>query len=425
MRVAINCEVAPDTQAGGTQSVTAGLVQALRNLDGSEEYLLITHPENRAWVAPYATDRIQLVDRPQPRALSKVGRWARRLTTRWRHRAGEPPRAWPAVPRSRGIYDSLRADAIHWPCQEFVVTNIPSIYNPHDLQHLHFPQFFEPREIVAREAVYPVACRLAHTVAVASEWTRDEFVQRYGLHPSRVQIVPWGPPAHAAVDPLTPAAVQEKFQLPDDFALYPAVTWEHKNHLRLLAALAQLRDRGLAVRLVCTGHLYERHWRKVAAEMNRLKLEQQVQFLGQVSLSELHALLGTAQFAVVPTLFESSSLPVFDAWHADLPVTCSTVTSLPTQVADAALLFDPFKVDAIAGAVEKMATDRNLRERLRTAGRRRLLDFPWERTARAFRALYKRAAHRPLDREERDLLQWDWMKERRGTVSRGEPSPAI
>jgi glycosyltransferase involved in cell wall biosynthesis len=82
-------------------------------------------------------------------------------------------------------------------------------------------------------------------------------------------------------------------------------------------------------------------------------------------------------------------------------------------VADAALLFDPFKVDAIARAVEKMATDRNLRERLRTAGRRRLLDFPWERTARAFRALYKRAAHRPLDQKERDLLQWDWMKERR------------
>ncbi len=414
MKVAINCELAPGTQAGGTQSVTTGLIRALTELDGEEEYLLITHPRNRDWLARVAGSHMRLVDRPQPPGLSSLGRVARWLTTRWRHLAGEPRRVWPEVARSHGFYGSLGADVIHWPWQHFTVTNIPSIFNPHDLLHLHFPQFFQPRDIVQREALYPVACRLAHTVVVGSEWARDDFARHYGLHPSRLQVIPWAPPTNAVDQSISPAEVRAKFALPEEFALYPAVTWEHKNHLRLLAALADLRDRrGTVLKLVFTGHRFERHWKKVAAEVTRLRLEGQVQFLGAVTFPELWAIYRAAQFVVVPTLFEAASGPVFEAWQADVPVACSTVTSLPQQAADAALLFDPYDSGAISGALHRMATEPALREVLRAAGRRRLLDFPWERTARAYRAVYRRAAHRPLDAEERDLLAWDWMRDRR------------
>lgn len=413
LKIAINCELAPGTQAGGTQSVVTAFVRALRELDAPEQYVLITHPQNRDWIAPFAGKRVTLVDHPQARGRSRLALMARWLSTRWRNLAGEPRAGWPEVPRSRGFYGSLGADVIHWPWQHFVVTNLPAIFNPHDLLHLHYPQFFQPKEIVAREALYPVACRLAHTVVVGSEWTRDDFAQRYGLHPSRLQIIPWAPPTAAAPEPAPGVSVREKYKLPETFAFYPAVTWPHKNHLRLLQAVAQLRDGGTIVRLVCTGHRYESHWKKVAAEATRLKLEQQVQFLGLVSFAELHAIYREAQFVVVPTLFEAASGPVFEAWQAEVPVACSTVTSLPQQAGDAALLFDAYEVSAIAEALGKMATDGALRERLREAGRRRLLDFPWDRTARAYRALYRRAAGRTLDREERELLAWDWMKEKR------------
>ncbi len=44
------------------------------------------------------------------------------------------------------------------------------------------------------------------------------------------------------------------------------------------------------------------------------------------------------------------------------------------------------------------------RTRLAARGRKRLRDFSWERTARAYRAVYRRAAGRQLSDEERDLL---------------------
>src|SRR5262245_59397205 len=100
LRIAINCELAPGTQAGGTQSVVSGLVRALGELNGeNEEYLLICHPENRAWLEPLAGRNTRLVNRPQP---SKPGwragaqRWLRRMS-------GETTRRWPEVPRSDGF----------------------------------------------------------------------------------------------------------------------------------------------------------------------------------------------------------------------------------------------------------------------------------------------------------------------------------
>jgi hypothetical protein len=40
-------------------------------------------------------------------------------------------------------------------------------------------------------------------------------------------------------------------------------------------------------------------------------------------------------------------------------------------------------------------------------------DFSWERTAKAYRAVYRRAACRPLTDEDRWLLSWDWMRDPR------------
>jgi glycosyltransferase involved in cell wall biosynthesis len=85
---------------------------------------------------------------------------------------------------------------------------------------------------------------------------------------------------------------------------------------------------------------------------------------------------------------------------------CSKVPSLPEQTGDAALSFDSLFTEAIVEAVRRMATDGNLRAR-------RLKDFSWERTAKAYRAVYRRAARRPLTDEDLWLLKWDWMRDTR------------
>ncbi len=114
---------------------------------------------------------------------------------------------------------------------------------------------------------------------------------------------------------------------------------------------------------------------------------------------------------VMPTLFEAVSLPIFEAWSEGLPVACSNVTALPEQVRDAAYLFDPNDTASIAEAVAAVMTNVALQQELRTRGYQRVKNFDWSRTAKAYRAVYRRAAGRPLTDEDRSLLQWNWMRD--------------
>jgi len=419
LRVAIDAQILPGGGSGGVEQVIIGLVHALGRLeDGEEEYVIVGPWQDPEWLQPYVGPNEQIVrghrapDHPLSRFLGPLRPVARRVYNLSGRFLGLR-RILPRVPVSDGSYESLGCDVIHFPYQGFVSCALPMIYNPHDLQHLHYPQFFTPAQIAWRETVYPAGCRLAHTVAVASQWVKQDIAQHYHVNPDKIQVIPWAPPTQAYPEPnadaLDPA--RKKYELSNPFALYPSMTWAHKNHIRLLEALALLRDRdGLKVHLVCTGHQGE-FWPQIQARLSALRIGDQVKFLGMVSPENLRALYHLAQFVVIPTLFEAASGPLFEAWQDGTPVACSEVTSLPEQAGNAALLFDPFSVEAIAKAVAQMATDSKLREDLRQRGTRRLQDFSWERTAKAYRAVYRRAGGFPLSEEDHWLLSWDWMRE--------------
>ncbi len=423
LRIAINAQIVPGRGHGGIESVLTGLVSALGKLEGPEEYVLICPPAAPAWLQPYIGSNQIVTQAPGPAATQQdVGEGFKKalgplrpIIRRARHLIAppSPPRKWPDVPVSNGFYESLGCEVIHFPYQEFVVCALASIYNPHDLQHRHFPQFFTAEHIAERETIYTAGCHYSHTVAVGSQWIKDDVIRTYGTHPSRLQVIPWAPPTQAYEEPTTEDFVRLKAKLRQlsPFAFYPAMTWEHKNHIRLLEALAVLRDRdNQRVNLVCTGH-QNQFWSCIEQRIRELKLQDQVTFLGVVPTKDLRVLYRLSQFVVIPSLFEAASGPLYEAWLEGVAAACSTVTSLPEQAGDAALLFDPYSVEAIAGAIAQLAAKPGLREELQTRGARRLQDFSWERTAKAYRAVYRRAAHRALNEEDRWLLSWDWMRE--------------
>ncbi len=423
LKVAISARLVPSLGAGGVESAILALVHALGRLDGPEQYVVLAHPHAPDWLRPYLGANQRVVVAPLPRDAPRSGERLKRmlgplrppLRAAWRALTGtaEPP-GFPWLEDSGGFLESLGCAAVHLPYQCYTVSSLPTVYNPHDLQHVHLPQFFDPAAVELRERVYRAACRHAHTVAVGSNWVKEDVRSHYGLPASKVQVIPWAPPTQV-FDPPTPdllAALRDRYGLPAEFAYYPAMIWEHKNHLRLFEALALLRDRdGLRVELVCTGTPYAPFWPRVTERLQALGLESQVRFLGMVPAAELRGLYRSARFVVVPTLFEAASGPVFEAWQEGVPVACSAVTSLPEQAGPAALLFDPLSVEAIAEAVRRMATDGELRADLVRRGARRLRDFSWERTARAYRAVYRRAAGLELDDDDRDLLSWDWASD--------------
>ena len=75
---------------------------------------------------------------------------------------------------------------------------------------------------------------------------------------------------------------------------------------------------------------------------------------------------------------------------------CSNVTVLPELVGDAALLFNPHSATEIADAIRRLWIDPALRETLTARGKLKAKSYSWDRTARVFRAHYRRIAGRAL-----------------------------
>lgn len=414
LKIAIDARVTP-ASAGGVAQVILGLVRALGRLDDSStSYVIVVESQpEQDFLKPYLGDNQRFAVKTRSVTKRAQALLARTRDSVERRLFGDKSSYQTFIPISDGFFESLGCDVVHFAHQRFLVCGLPSIYNPHDLQHLHFPQFFKPAEIASREMVYRLGCQMAHTVAVSSRWVKDDIIQHYQIDSNKIQVIPWAPPTEAYRDPLPGdvSEVREKYQLEQPFALYPAMTWPHKNHLRLLEALALLRDiRGIRLRLVFTGSLLEPSWSNIQRRIEELGLQSQLSFLGFVSETDLRVLYRLAQFLVMPSLFESDSSPIYEAWLEGTPVACSNVTSLPIQVMDAGMLFDPYDPGAIADAMSQLATDDNLRRELSQCGHLRIKDYEWDRTARAYRAAYRRAAGRVLNEEDRWLLGWDWME---------------
>ena len=395
-RIAINAQLPPRGIAGGVEQFVIGLVHGLGQLTGPEEYVIVGPRDDPDWLHSYAGPNQRVVTFGRPQASLPI-RTLRRARSTLRIPGSRP---------SRSAYDTLGAAVVHFPFQSFEATKAPTMFNPHDLQHLHYPEFFTPEDVTKRERLYPDACRVASAVAVESRWVKNDIVRQYGIDAAKIHVVLWGAPTEAYDKPTADsvAHARSELRLPSAFALYPAQTWAHKNHIRLAEAVRLLRDRErIRVEVVCTG-TKNVFWPEIEREVKRLGVDDQIHFLGFVSPEMLRSLYAAADFLFFPSLFEGGGFPILEGFNEGTPVACSNVTSLPEYAGEAALLFDPSSVESIAGALRQMTTDAELRANLRERGSTRIRRFSWVEAAKGYRAVYRSLARLRLSEEDRALL---------------------
>lgn len=163
-----------------------------------------------------------------------------------------------------------------------------------------------------------------------------------------------------------------------------------KNIPRLIEAFAQARRAHPALRLVVAGGPGADE-PAVRAAVARHDLAAAVDFPGVLPETLLRASYRGALALAYPSLYEGFGLPLLEAMSVGTPVIAAQVSSLPEVAGDAALLVDPFDVDALAGALEQVAGDAELRADIAARGFRRVRRFSWERAAQETLAVYREA----------------------------------
>jgi len=274
-----------------------------------------------------------------------------------------------------------------------VVVSCPTVVTVHDLSFVRYPDGFRPLNRLYLQTMTRRSVFRAGRVIADSFSTRDDLVRLWGVPAERIVVVHIG--VESEYRP-APAAVVEAFRrqrgLPERFVFYLGTLEPRKNVTAAVEAFARWvqasgdRETWLVV-AGAKGWYYE----SIFARVQGLGLSDRVWFPGYVPTSELPDWYRAAEVFIYPSLYEGFGLPPLEAMACGVPVITSNTSSLPEVVGDAALLVNPYDIDAIADALARLLEDAELRQRLREAGLARARLFSWERTARETIAAYRLA----------------------------------
>jgi glycosyltransferase involved in cell wall biosynthesis len=228
-----------------------------------------------------------------------------------------------------------------------------------------------------------VARRCRHILCPSESSARD-VVTDFGVDPARIEVVPLG------VDEVfAPPALP---RVPGRIVAMASADMPMKGVATLLEAFAKLRtERDVELVLVSRpkpGGQTERI-------IDRLSITDSVRFANGLSDAELAAVVGSAEIACVPSLYEGFSLPTLEAMACGTPLVVSRAGAIPEVVGPDGLCADlvtPGDVGELEAALAALLDDPARRSRMGLAGRQRAaLRFSWRTVAEATVAAYRRA----------------------------------
>lgn len=258
-----------------------------------------------------------------------------------------------------------------------------------DNQHETYPQFFSAEALRTRRVAFGNALSRAGAIGTNSEFTRAALLSFPETRCEDIFLM--GPAlqtAHAGAQGPGALSDSERALIPqEDFFLFPANLWQHKNHRGLLQAFQRfLQTTGYNVRLILTGH--PEGWPELAREFPGIPATH----LGFVRPEMLRALFERARALVFFSLYEGFGIPLLEAFDAGTPVLCSNTTSLPEVGGDAVLACDPTDSAAMADLMARILADDGLRQTLIERGRERLKTYSWAESAHRLMAACARVA---------------------------------
>lgn len=275
-------------------------------------------------------------------------------------------------------FDHLHLDLVHFPTPTpphthehvpylvppLLEMHAPYIVTIHDVQELRFPEYFSPAQRAIRAMHNWKVLDQARKVIVSYDHVKEDLLKYFRLTPEKIHVCPISYRSISLEQPAPAVALaySDKYSAWRPFLLYPAQTWPHKNHARLLQALQRVRHQyGMELRLICTGHAND-YQKEIVSQAEVLGLRDAVFFTGVVAEDELAWLYQHTALVVIPTEYEAGSFPLLEAMMQGAPVICSDVTSLPETIVDQRFMFSPYDTEVLSVLIFRMLTDASLRE---------------------------------------------------------------
>jgi len=282
----------------------------------------------------------------------------------------------------------LRVDVCHAPSLAVPPTTAPLVVTINDVVFLRHAETLTPHGVRFHEKGLAIARREAAAIIVPSAFTRDELV-REGFERERIHCVPLAASTRRIAPERDVCAELQRRGVSGEYILVAGTVEPRKDHATVVAAFERLRARFPDLLLVVAGPM---GWLAPAAA--RALERPGVVTVGRVSDAELDALYHHASVVVSASIYEGFGLPVLEAMARGRVVVASSIPPHVELAGDAARLFPPGDVEALATTLEELLTDATARDALRRAALERARQFTVAATVAGHLSAYEVAAGR-------------------------------
>jgi glycosyltransferase involved in cell wall biosynthesis len=271
----------------------------------------------------------------------------------------------------------------------------PTVVTVHDVIQFVLPEYAWRKISRLYFGMVSAGARRADAVITVSECSKRDIVKLLGLAPQRIHVI-----GNAVDDRFFPvrdawllASVRERYGIGSRFILYFGGFDLRKNVPRIIDAYWRLPDPlRREYQLVIAGryqHLGHPLYPDPRETVQRLGLEGNVVFTGQIREQDKAPLYSAATVFAFPSLYEGFGMPVLEAMACGTPVLTSNLSALPEVAGDAGLLVDPYDADAISTGLAELLESQSRREELSRRGLERARRFTWHQVAEQTLHVYR------------------------------------
>jgi glycosyltransferase involved in cell wall biosynthesis len=284
---------------------------------------------------------------------------------------------------------NLKPDLVHFGMvQQPVWYRGKTVTTMNDLTTIRFdnpiknPLIFKFKQQVYKWVNKRVA-RKATALITYSQFVKDDVVGYAGISDDKISVI------NLAADKISDQAEPISQLVHKQFVMYLGRPMPHKNLGRLIDAFELLRAQHPDTWLVLAGKK-DANYQRIEADVQARGIKN-VYFTDFVSEGQLRWLYENCAVYAFPSLSEGFGLPGLEAMLHGAPVVSSNATCLPEIYGDAAHYFDPLDVQSMADAINEVLTDKNLRQKLITAGAAQAKKYSWQRMAEQTLDAYNRS----------------------------------
>lgn len=259
-------------------------------------------------------------------------------------------------------------------------SNVPQIPVIHDLNFEHNPADIPWATRKYLRFFFPKFAKKAAKIVTVSHYSKKDIVGQYNIDPEKINVG-WNGVSDffKPIDSIEKQLIQQEIAQGNPYFSFVGALHPRKNVGRLLQAFELYVQQEGKNDLVIVG---ENLWKTNNNYTEKISehAKSKIHFTGHLKIDKLAKTVAASSGFVFVPYFEGFGIPLVEAMRCGIPIISGNLTSLPEVVGDAALLVDPFDVEAISKALLIFDQDEKLTASLAQKALERAQLFDWDNT---------------------------------------------